>query len=120
MGIRIHHVNIRTRDLERTVAFYTGAIGLKQGERPGFGFSGAWLYDDEQPAIHLNAVAEEPSPTENAFDHVAFSVDALDDVLARLDSLNVRYYGLRPIPNSTLRQCFVKDPNGIIVELQGP
>ena len=31
MGIRIHHVNIRTRDLERTVAFYTGAIGLKQG-----------------------------------------------------------------------------------------
>ena len=43
MGIRIHHVNIRTRDLERTVAFYTGAIGLKQGERPGFAFSGAWL-----------------------------------------------------------------------------
>ncbi len=116
MGIRIHHVNIRTRDLEGTVAFYTAAIGLKRGERPGFSFSGAWLYDDERPAIRLNAVADEPSQTENAFDHVAFSVDALDDVLARLDSLNVRYHGLVRIPNSTLRQCFVRDPNGIIVE----
>jgi catechol 2,3-dioxygenase-like lactoylglutathione lyase family enzyme len=120
MAIHIHHVNIRTRDLERSVAFYTEALGLTQGFRPAFGFPGAWLYDGDKPAVHLNQTAEEAGNLDNAMDHVAFAVDRLDDVLSRLDRLGVAYAGLRPIPGSDIRQCFVKDPNGVTVELQGP
>jgi catechol 2,3-dioxygenase-like lactoylglutathione lyase family enzyme len=120
MAIHIHHVNIRTKDLERSVAFYTEAIGLTLGYRPDFGFRGAWLYDGAVPAVHLNEAAEEAGNRDNAMDHVAFAVDRLDETLRRLDRLGVRYAGLRPIPGSDIRQCFLLDPNGVTIELQGP
>jgi len=116
----IHHVNIRTHDLDASIIFYRDALGLRHGERPAFGFSGAWLYDRDKPAVHLNEVDEKPASTSNAFDHIAFYTDDLDAVLARLDAMGLRYSGLRPIPDGTMRQCFVKDPNGITVELTGP
>ena len=120
MAIHIHHVNIRTKELQRSVAFYTEALGLTQGFRPDFGFPGAWLYDAGRPAVHLNQTSDEAANLDNAMDHVAFAVDRLDEVLGRLDRLGVAYAGLRPIPGSDIRQCFVKDPNGVTVELQGP
>ncbi len=120
MAVHMQHVNIRTTDLERTIAFYSDAIGLTNGWRPDFGFPGAWLYDGAKPAVHLNLVAEEPQNAGNAVDHVAFAFDALDPVLARLDRLKIGYSAPRLVPGTELRQCFVKDPNGVIVELQGP
>jgi catechol 2,3-dioxygenase-like lactoylglutathione lyase family enzyme len=120
MPIRIHHVNIRTKELERSIAFYTEALGLTKGYRPDFSFRGAWLYDGERPAVHLNESAEDHANSDNALDHVAFAVDRLDDVLSRLDRLGIRYAGLHNVPGSDIRQCFVKDPNGVTIELQGP
>jgi len=120
LAVRIHHVNIRTRDLEGTIAFYTEAVGLTNGYRPNFNFPGAWLYDVAEPVVHVNLVPHEPDRSQNAFDHVAFAFDALDPVLARLDRLKIPYGGLKAVPGSDLRQCFVIDPNGVTVELQGP
>jgi len=120
MAVQIHHINIRTRDLERTIAFYTEAVGLTNGYRPNFSFPGAWLYDGAKPVVHLNLVPDEPDRAQNAFDHVAFAFDALDPVLARLDRLKIPYRGLKAVPGSAIRQCFILDPNGIAVELQGP
>ena len=120
MAIAIHHVNIRTNDLDRSVAFYTEALCLAKGYRPDFGFPGAWLYDGDKPAVHLNAVAETAGNLDNAMDHVAFVVDRLDDALRRLDRLGIDYVKPRAIPGSQVRQCFVEDPNGVTIELQGP
>ena len=55
-----------------------------------------------------------------AVDHVAFAYDALDEALARLDRMNLRYTRPTLVPGTQIRQCFVKDPNGVTVELQGP
>ena len=30
MPVQLHHANLRTTDLERTIAFYTEAIGLTE------------------------------------------------------------------------------------------
>jgi catechol 2,3-dioxygenase-like lactoylglutathione lyase family enzyme len=120
MAIQIHHVNIRTKELQRSIAFYTEALGLTKGYRPDFGFNGAWLYDGTKPAVHLNETAEEAGNVDNAMDHVAFAVDRLDDVLSRLDRLGVGYSRPKAIPGSDIRQCFAKDPNGVTIELQGP
>ena len=117
MAVAIQHVNIRTKDLERSIAFYTEALSLTNGYRPDFGFRGAWLYDGAKPAVHLNETAEQPENVSNAFDHVAFVVNRLDNALVRLDRLRVRHAGLRPIPGCDIRQCFLKDPNGVTIEL---
>jgi catechol 2,3-dioxygenase-like lactoylglutathione lyase family enzyme len=118
--MHIHHVNIFTKDLASSVAFYRDALGLRPGERPNFPFPGAWLYDRDKPAIHLNEVRELPSEQANAFNHVAFYTDDFDAALARLEANGVCYYGLRSLPGGTLRQCFMRDPNGITVEVTGP
>jgi catechol 2,3-dioxygenase-like lactoylglutathione lyase family enzyme len=120
MAIHIHHVNIRTKELQRSIAFYTEALGLTLGYRPNFGFRGAWLYDGALPVVHLNETAEEAGNVDNAMDHVAFAVDRLDDALSRLDRLDVPYSRPKAIPGSDIRQCFAKDPNGVTIELQGP
>ncbi len=120
MAVHLHHVNINTDDLEATVAFYVEAIGLTKGERPPFGFPGAWLYDGARPAVHLNLAAEVPGGASAAVDPVAFAYDALDEALARLDRLKLRYTPPKHVPGTAIRQCFVKDPNGVTVELQGP
>jgi catechol 2,3-dioxygenase-like lactoylglutathione lyase family enzyme len=116
--VQLNHVNIRAQDLAATVAFYTEAIGLKEGWRPAFDFPGAWLYDDARPVVHL--VLGGGQADDVVVDHVAFAVDALDPVLARLDALNLRTTPPRPVPGTDIRQCFLKDPNGVTVELQGP
>ena len=116
----LHHINIITQDLASSISFYRDALGLRLGDRPEFNFSGAWLYDQDKPAVHLNEAVEQPSTQANAFNHVAFYTDDFDAVLRRLDEVGVRYYGLRPLPDGKLRQCFTKDPNGITVEVTGP
>ncbi len=120
MAIRLQHVNIRTSDLEETIDFYTRVIGLTQGERPAFDFPGAWLYDGIQPAVHLRAVSESYAQAGNTVDHFAFQVDSLAEAMARLDGLGIRYRGPQQLPGTSLRQCFLQDPNGVTVELQGP
>ena len=39
----VHHVAIATRDLERSLAFYSGVLGLTPTPRPTFPVEGAWL-----------------------------------------------------------------------------
>ncbi len=118
--MHLHHINIFTSDLATSVAFYRDALGLWQGERSTFPFPGAWLYDKDKPAVHLNVVAEPPSQQANSFNHVAFYTAEFDEALARLEATGVRYYGLRSLPDGSLRQCFMKDPNGITVEVTDP
>lgn len=120
MAVQIHHVNILTTDLERTIAFYTDAIGLANGWRPNFGFPGAWLYDDARPVVHLNLVSDRSQNADGAVSHVAFAYETLDPILARLDRLKLSYSQPTPVPGTDIRQCFIRDPNGVVVELQGP
>jgi len=120
MAVFLNHVNIRARDLEETIAFYVEAVGLTQGWRPPFGFPGAWLYDGAKPVVHLTLAGGEAAAAGAAVDHVAFAYDALDAVLARVDKLGIRHAPPQRVPGTEIRQCFLKDPNGVTVELQGP
>ena len=120
MAVSLHHVNIRAMDLEATIAFYVDAVGLTEGPRPPFGFPGAWLYDGARAAVHLTLVGQEPAGGRPALDHVAFAYDALDPVLERLRRLGLRATPRTTVPGTAIRQCFLKDPNGVVVELQGP
>ena len=39
----LHHVALKSQNLDETVKFYTGVLGMHQVERPEFSFPGAWL-----------------------------------------------------------------------------
>jgi catechol 2,3-dioxygenase-like lactoylglutathione lyase family enzyme len=114
----LNHANISTVKLAETIDFFVRVLGLRIGPRPDFSFDGAWLYLDDKPVIHL-VEREEARVPDGALDHVAFTATDFDAALRRLDELGVPYRA-SIIPSGFGRQCFVKDPNGVTIELTGP
>jgi catechol 2,3-dioxygenase-like lactoylglutathione lyase family enzyme len=118
MTIRaIDHVNIGTSRLEETRVFFRDVLGLADGWRPGFPFGGAWLYAGDTAVVHLVDLRDPKAPSEvAALDHFAFRVDDLDEMIRRLDAAGVAYRGVT-VPGTAIRQVFLRDPNGVNIEL---
>jgi len=113
----LNHANISTAKLQETIDFFVQVIGLRVGPRPDFTFAGAWLYAGDQAVIHLVERAQPHAPN-GALDHISFSATDFDAALKRLDELGVPYRWSE-VPSGFGRQCFVKDPNGVTIELTG-
>jgi catechol 2,3-dioxygenase-like lactoylglutathione lyase family enzyme len=121
----LHHINIQTNKLEETRDFYERVLGLYVGARPHFGQIGYWLFapGTDQPIVHLSPCMDGgPEQTLNAgnrLDHVAFFGHDLEKTLSWLDELGVPYEERpdRLYLDSKMVQVFLKDPNGINVEL---
>ena len=113
----LDHVNIRTADLARTRAFFIDVLGLEEGWRPPFPFPGAWLYADGKDVVHLVGV-EAPlgESAASSLDHFAFDIADYDEALRRVKATGLRFYELAT-PGTTVRQIFVKDANGVTIEL---
>lgn len=133
MGVQaLEHVTVRCAQLRRTRDFYVDLLGLSEGARPDFPFRGYWLYLGGIPVVHLveandtaGAWSREgalPPPAEGtdqatgAFDHIAFQGDDFDLLRARLKDagLTIRE---RVVPGGRLKQLFVRDPEGVVVEI---
>jgi catechol 2,3-dioxygenase-like lactoylglutathione lyase family enzyme len=143
---RIDHYSIRTLDVEASRKFYTEILGLKVGPRPPFDFPGLWLYRGEPPIdldhadgnygiVHVMGVdrdnpqalidymgGAEPDtqqPDTGALDHVALAVTGRASMIERCHRNNVSYFE-RTVPAAGLHQVFIKDPNGVTIELNFP
>ena len=115
--MRLDHVNIRTDDLEASTAFYRDIIGLEVGPRPSFSFAGAWLYHEGRAVVHLKCPAV--SNTDGVIEHVAFFTDTFDEVVEGIRARRIEHR-VQKLPDGSLRQCFLRDPNGVLVEITSP
>lgn len=113
---QLNHVNLRTADLDRLVAFYRDALGLEPGWRPPFDFPGAWLYCGDQPVVHLVGEARPRQGGDPKLEHFAFAAEGLAEFLARLRALGVAYW-VRIVPGLELRQVNFRDPDGTHVHV---
>jgi catechol 2,3-dioxygenase-like lactoylglutathione lyase family enzyme len=114
---KIDHINIGTARLEETCAFFRDVLGLTPGWRPDFPFGGAWLYAGDTAVVHLVELGGPKAPSDvAALDHFAFRIDDADEMIRRLDGAGVRYR-TADVPGSAIRQIFLKDPNGVTIEL---
>lgn len=103
----LDHYTILAADLAATRDFYVDALGLTDGARPPFDFPGHWLYCEDHPVIHL---------VRAAVDHVAFAAADIDAVREHLHARGVDFQE-REVPRLGQRQLFLRDPNGIRIEL---
>lgn len=121
---RLDHYTIRTGDLDATRRFYTEVLGLSVGPRPAFTFPGLWLYGGRDPVVHVVGVeaAGAPSPDDGGtgrLDHVAFMGSDIEAMRERFRASGVAFQE-RVVPTLNLEQLFVRDPNGIKIELNFP
>jgi predicted enzyme related to lactoylglutathione lyase len=107
-----HHVHLRVKDPEATLAWYQQQFG---GERAklrdkvdGVRFNGVWVFA-------MSSGAETPAPP-TAIMLVALRVNDVDAALKELNAAGTRT-AAEPRDLPALRYAFVQDPNGIRVEL---
>lgn len=123
----LNHINIITGDLAGTIAFYDGVLGMKPQAMPVpiEGFRGSWIVDvnghpivhvqDHNPARH----GELKTGLTGALDHIALTCSGFEDIQQRCDALGVPYR-VNDRQFGPLRQVFVTDPNGVVLELNFP
>jgi catechol 2,3-dioxygenase-like lactoylglutathione lyase family enzyme len=112
----MNHFTVIAEDLDRTLDFYTGLLGLQMGPRPDLGFPGAWLYADGRPILHVYTDRPVPAQRAGVIDHMAFTASGLKDIKARFDTRGIPY-DLRQQKGSGTWQLFCNDPTGAKVEL---
>jgi catechol 2,3-dioxygenase-like lactoylglutathione lyase family enzyme len=125
----LDHFSIGTSRLEETRAFYVDLLGMSVGFRPQLKSTGYWLYAGDNAVIHLVETEAneddrkmwEKASDDDVFetgmdDHVAFSVEESSGAVRFMKDNGIAYWD-RLLADRGLYQIFVRDPNGIIVEL---
>jgi catechol 2,3-dioxygenase-like lactoylglutathione lyase family enzyme len=129
MSVRVEaldHVNIITADVEGSARFYADLFGLepRDGPPPLTHNNARWMYDDAGRAIlHINSLEcpraydreIRPGPT-GALHHVALRCSGYEEIRARLTHRGLEHR-LNEVTAVSLRQIFVLDPNGVLLEL---
>jgi lactoylglutathione lyase len=132
--MRMHHAGISVPDLDRALAWYCEALGLRPGYRfevPPAGLRGAFALGEGSTGVELLEMAGagpgEPKtdpPSANAiygFNHVAFHVTDLEAAYERaVASGAVEVWGPRESPEPGMRMAYVTDPDGNLIELIAP
>jgi catechol 2,3-dioxygenase-like lactoylglutathione lyase family enzyme len=119
---RIDHFNIRTRDLDRLCEFYTQVLGLEIGDRPPFDSPGVWLYAGGHPILHVGVARDDNGDSDSGsdntlpLDHIALETEGLADAVERLDRAGIAYR-MVDVPGREMKQIFVRDPDGVAIEL---
>lgn len=123
--MRLLHTMIRVADLDKSVAFYTKVLGMKElrrSENTEYRYTLAFVgYGDEKD----NAVIEltynwdtDNYEHGNAFGHLAIEYDdiyAACEEIKALGGVVSREPG--PVKGGTTEIAFVKDPDGYAIEL---
>jgi len=122
----LDHFNIVTGDLDRAEAFYRELLELEaQAVPPPLTHATArWLRDSGgRTILHLNGIDaprvfdRDMAPgTTGALHHVALRCIGHDATLARIAALGVEHRA-NAVPAAGIRQLFVHDPDGVLLEL---
>jgi catechol 2,3-dioxygenase-like lactoylglutathione lyase family enzyme len=121
----LFHVLVKTNDLDQTLRFYKGVLGLREAKRPPFGFAGAWLACSSPTSdIIIHIWAGGPGMGEGGVSpYGTATIDHLSLTAIGHDAFRRRFkrHGLPwrefIIPETTLWQLFVYDPSGVQIEL---
>lgn len=123
--VGVSHISVTVTDLERARAFYGGVLGLRQIDRPAFAFPGVWYALDGDLSLHVSVKEHnplrpiDPASCDTRDPHFALAVADADDVVRRLQASGQPFYDFAETPTG-LRQLFIRDPDGNMVELVGP
>jgi len=125
----LNHYFVRANDLERTKDFYVEVLGFEVMPRPDFPFPGYWVGINGKIQVHMGLAGidnqgmyylgtPENAATDNSgvVDHIAFLASDPQEFVQRFKARGMAFRP-RSLPESELFQLFIKDPNGLTIEL---
>lgn len=120
------YTGIRVRNLQRSLRFYTQVIGMRQTNKGKMAHEGIWieLKSPRSPQrLELNYYPSRSKFYEkfrggSELDHLAFWTRNVDKEYERLIA-NGAQKAVKPFSEGRYRFAFVKDPDGIWIELIG-
>lgn len=109
-------ITLHVSDMERSLTFYNGVLGLPVTRRfsPAPGTEIAML--GEGVLVELVCGGKNRTQRDAGFS-IGMLVDALDDAMARVQSMGVPVAAGPVSPAPGARFCFIDDPDGIRVQL---
>jgi len=121
-AVSIDHVALHVADLEASVAFYTGVLGLQ--EIPAAAKGRRWLsLGKGGVAMHLLGGRTAPV-VDNRSVHVAFTSDNLEPILQQLRERKIVWSDFAgtsgvvgTVRTDGVRQIFFRDPDGYWIEV---
>lgn len=129
-ALALDHINIRTAVLAKSIDFYGGLLGLNMQPPPTCSDLSRGAYGCDaagHPVLHLvgtDRVADGAEPVRGAaqrgmIDHLALRASDPDGYAARLAAAGLTFDRM-DVPEIDRHLIFVRDPNGILVELGFP
>jgi len=117
--MRFIHTMIRVRNIEKSLEFYCGFVGLHEIRRGTIGDEATLVFladDEEKHFLELTYNHDNPEyELGDQFGHLAFAVSNLDEVEEKVKKLGWEYWPSRPeVP---ARYIFVCDPDGYEIEI---
>lgn len=118
-GMQLYHTMIRVVDLDATLGFYTGFLGLEEVRRVPIGDEATLVFlSDAARSYYIELTYNHDGrgyELGDQFGHLAFLVDELEPVIERVEAEGWEYRRSRPELSS--KYIFVKDPNGYDIEI---
>jgi glyoxylase I family protein len=126
MAAVFEHVGMTSADLDRTIGFYCGLLGLRLALRKqqasgelAFLDTGAGMLEVFAPQSAVEPAQDVPQGRAG-MRHLTFAVDDVDTTITALAAAGVEIVEPpRPAHNAELirRVAFCRDPDGVLVEL---
>lgn len=118
---KLLHTRMRVSDMEQTIAFYTGVLGLEVLERktsPRGSHLAFLKVPDSEELIELTSFPPSgPVKVQEDLVHLAFQVDSLDETIASLTTKGVKITDGPTQTSSGSRFLFIDAPDGYEIEL---
>jgi lactoylglutathione lyase len=126
MKAKLIYTGIRVKDMEKSIEFYTKLLGMKLTGRTKFestkGETAGLVSEEGGHLLELNFYGKGSEfDTEygvgEGLDHLAFQVEDLPKAIAEAEKAG--YPVILDMKTKTSRWTYIKDPDGIYIELFG-
>ncbi len=119
MEFHLAHTMIRVRELDRSLSFYTGFLGLREVRRHAIGDEATLVFLTDSTGHHAIELTCNHDGRDyqlgDQFGHLAFHVTDIEAVVTEIEERGWSYRRSRPELAS--KYVFVKDPDGYDIEI---
>lgn len=123
MDFKMLHTCLRVMDLEKSLEFYKGALGLVETKRKDFPedeFTLVFLSDEARNyelELTYNYNPENPYIIGDGYSHIAVSIADLEGSREKVKEMGYEVSELSGLPGGPNKFYFITDPDGYEVEV---